>query len=233
MDNSVTVMPNPMLSDRFVRAVEFASVVHATQVRKGTCIPYLAHLLAVASLVIEHGADEDTAIAALLHDAPEDRGGLPMLEQVRLRFGEKVAKIVEGCSDTFDHPKPDYPERKTTYVEHLAGDASIETCLVCAADKLHNARAILHDLRGSKESLNFWTRFSGSPPGIGWYFGRVERALNTRLANHDGLELVAELSHALKSIATLRDCDAFCTGLEIGRAGEPFLSGAAAEGGRS
>ncbi len=233
MENSVTVMPNPMLSDRFVRAVEYASVVHATQVRKGTCIPYLAHLLAVASLVIEHGADEDTAIAALLHDAPEDRGGRPMLEQVRLRFGEKVANIVDGCSDTYERVKPAYGMRKTAYVEHLAGDASIETCLVCAADKLHNARAILHDLRAAKQTLDFWARFSGSPLGIGWYFGRVEHALNTRLVDHDGLELVAELSHDLNSIATLPGCDAFDTGLESGRAGEPFPSGAEAESGRS
>ena len=100
MGNPVTVMPNPMLSHRFVRAIEFASVVHATQVRKGTRIPYLSHLLAVASLVIEHGADEDTAIAALLHDAAEDCGGRPMLEQIRARFGQPVALIVEGCTDT-------------------------------------------------------------------------------------------------------------------------------------
>jgi (p)ppGpp synthase/HD superfamily hydrolase len=79
-----------------------------------------------------------------------------MLEQVRLRFGEVVAKIVAVCSDTFGHPKPDYPKRKATYVEHLASDASIETCLVCAADKLHNARAILHDLRATKQPLDFW-----------------------------------------------------------------------------
>jgi hypothetical protein len=229
MENSVTVMPNPMLSDRFVRAIEFASVVHATQVRKGTCIPYLAHLLAVASLVIEHGGDEDTTIAALLHDAPEDRGGRTMLAQVCLRFGEAVAKIVEGCSDTFDEPKPHYAERKTAYVEHLARDASLETCLVSAADKLHNARAILHDLRAATAPLNFWTRFSDSPLGIGWYFGRVEHALNTRLAGHDGRELVAELSHTLNSIATLPGCDAFYTGLESGRAGEPLPNRAGPE----
>lgn len=229
----MTAMPNPMLTDRFVRAVEFASVVHATQVRKGTCIPYLSHLLAVSSLVIEHGADEDTAIAALLHDAPEDRGGRPMLAQVRLRFGDTVAKIVEGCSDSFDEPKPHYGERKTAYVEHLAGDASLETCLVSAADKLHNARAILHDLRAAPPPPNFWTRFSGSPLGIGWYFGRVEHALNARLAGHDARELVAELSHTLNSIATLPGCDTFYTGLEIGRAGEPFPDRADPERDRS
>ena len=147
----MTVMPSPMLTDRFSRAFEFASVVHATQVRKGTRIPYLSHLLAVASLVIEHGADEDTAIAALLHDAPEDRGGKPMLEQIRARFGERVADTVHGCTDSFERQKGPYAERKTRYVEHLAGDASEETCLVSAADKLHNARSILHDLRAAKK----------------------------------------------------------------------------------
>ena len=179
----MTVMPSPMLTDRFSRAFEFASVVHATQVRKGTRIPYLSHLLAVASLVIEHGADEDTAIAALLHDAAEDRGGKPMLEQIRARFGERVADTVHGCTDSFEKQKGPYAERKTRYVEHLAGDASEETCLVSAADKLHNARSILHDLRAAKnDAPAFWTRFGSTPAQSGWYYGRVETALERRLA---------------------------------------------------
>lgn len=224
----MTVMPNPMLSDRFVRAVEFADVVHATQVRKGTCIPYLAHLLAVASLVIEHGGDEDTAIAALLHDAPEDRGGRPMLEQVRLRFGEKVADIVDGCSDTFEKKKPPYGKRKTAYVERLAGERT-ETCLVSAADKLHNARAILHDLRAVEEPIDFWARFSAKPAGIGWYFGRVERALTLQLSNHDGQQIVIEIGHTLDAIAELPGGEAFALGVRSGRAGEPFPADAAAK----
>jgi hypothetical protein len=216
----MTVMPSPMLTDRFSRAFEFASVVHATQVRKGTRIPYLSHLLAVASLVIEHGADEDTAIAALLHDAPEDRGGKPMLEQIRARFGKRVADTVHGCTDTFEKKKGPYAERKTRYVEHLAGDASEATCLVSAADKLHNARSILHDLRAAKDVPGFWTRFGSTPAQSGWYYGRVEVALARRLAGHDGREMVTEIHRALDGIAETDGCASFASGLTLGRAGE-------------
>lgn len=223
------VMPNPMLTDRFARAIEFANVVHTTQVRKGTCIPYVSHLLAVASLVIEHGGSEDTVIAALLHDAAEDRGGHPMLAQVRLRFGDAVADVVEGCSDTFEEPKPHYGKRKTDYVEHLAAMASLEMCLVSAADKLHNARAILHDLRAARDdAAGFWRRFSGSPEGIGWYYGRVELALAGRLAEHDGREMVVEMSHTLDAIAALPGCEVFAKGLQRGRVGGPYVEGARA-----
>jgi len=216
----MAMMPNPMLTDRFSRALDFAIVIHATQVRKGTCIPYVAHLLAVASLAIEHGADEDTAIAALLHDAPEDRGGLPMLAQIRARFGNDVAAIVEGCSDSFDEDKAPYAMRKTNYVLHLAGDASLETCLVSASDKLHNARAILHDLRATTDVRAFWSRFNSTPILIGWYYGRVEQALTARLAGHDGREIVQEMARALDAIAALPRCDGFASGLALGRSGK-------------
>lgn len=215
----MTMMPNPILADRFSHALKFAAVVHATQVRKGTCIPYVAHLLAVASLAIEHGADEDTAIAALLHDAPEDSGGLPMLAQIRARFGDNVANIVEGCSDSFTQDKAPYAMRKTGYVAHLAGDASLETCLVSASDKLHNARAILHDLRATADVPAFWSRFNSTPCQIGWYYGRVELTLTGRLSGHDGREIVLEMRHALDAIAALPGCDGFAWGLNLGRAG--------------
>src|SRR5258706_6707442 len=103
------------LTDRFVQALAFANTVHATQTRKGTAVPYVAHAVGVASLVIEHGADEDTAIAALLHDAPEDQGGYAMLAQIKARVGDRVARIVEGCTDTFEDPKPDWCKRKERY----------------------------------------------------------------------------------------------------------------------
>lgn len=212
-------IPRPLLTNRFTEAIDFALVAHCAQVRKGTRIPYLSHLLAVASLVIEHDGDEDAAIAAVLHDAPEDQGGYAMVEQIRARFGDNVAKIVEACTDTFDSPKPDWPPRKTKYVEHLATDASPGACLVSAADKLHNARAILHDLRAADDHATFWKRFGSSPTQIGWYYGRLERALDGRLAALDGREMVMELTHALDAIAALPGCEAFGAGLAVGRGG--------------
>ena len=212
-------IPRPLLTNRFTDAIDFALVAHCAQVRKGTRIPYLSHLLAVASLVIEHDGDEDAAIAAVLHDAPEDQGGLAMVEQIRARFGTGVADIVVACTDTFESPKPAWPPRKTKYVEHLAADASPGACLVSAADKLHNARAILHDLRASDDHPSFWARFGSPPKQIGWYYGRLERALEGRLAAHDGREMVMELTHALDAIAALPGCEAFGAGLALGRGG--------------
>jgi hypothetical protein len=210
-------IPRPLLTNRFTEAIDFALVAHCAQVRKGTRIPYLSHLLAVASLVIEHDGDEDVAIAAVLHDAPEDQGGRRMLEQIRARFGDGVAKIVEECTDTFDQPKPEWAPRKTKYVEHLATDASLGACLVSAADKLHNARAILHDLRAIDDHAAFWRRFSSPPKHSGWYYGRLERVLGARLATHDGREMVMELAHALDAIAAIPGCEAFGQGLKLGR----------------
>jgi hypothetical protein len=207
------------LTNRFTDAIDFALVAHCAQVRKGTRIPYLSHLLAVASLVIEHDGDEDAAIAAVLHDAPEDQGGHAMVAQIRARFGDTVAAIVVACTDTFESPKPEWPPRKTKYVEHLASDAGLGACLVSAADKLHNARAILHDLRATRDHAAFWKRFSSPPKQSGWYYGRLEQALGERLATHDGREMVVELRHALDAIAALPGCGAFGEGLAIGRDG--------------
>ena len=113
--------------------------------RKGSQTPYIAHPLGVASLVLEDGGDEDEAIAALLHDAPEDQGGLETLEQIRIRFGERVASIVDGCTDTYETPKPPWRRRKDDYLAHLP-TASPSVWRVSLADKLHNARTILVDL---------------------------------------------------------------------------------------
>lgn len=199
----MSAIPSPVLTDRYTCAFDFASVVHSPQVRKGTCIPYISHLLGVASLVIEHGADEDTAIAALLHDAVEDGGGPPMLAQVRARFGERVARIVMGCTDAVETPKPPWLKRKQEYLQHLATDASLESCMVSAADKLHNARALLHDLRAIRNTEEVWSRFSAREEFLGWYYGGVESKLETRLATHDAREMVEELRHALDAIGRL------------------------------
>ncbi len=159
-----------MLSSRFEAALGYATRLHATQQRKGTTIPMVAHLLAVAALALEHGADEDEAIAALLHDAAEDQGGAATLAQIRSRFGVRIADIVEGCSDTLVLPKPPWQERKESYLRHLRL-ASQSVLLVSACDKLHNARAILSDYRAVGESL--WSRFNGGRRGTLWYYRAV------------------------------------------------------------
>jgi (p)ppGpp synthase/HD superfamily hydrolase len=155
------------LSERFEQAFRYAFELHRRQLRKGSRTPYLAHLMGVAALVIEDGGSEDEAIAALLHDAPEDQGGLLVLEQIRQRFGDHVAEIVDGCTDTYETPKPPWRARKQRYLEHLRR-AKPEVQRVSLADKLHNARSILSDLRGSGDGL--WTRFNGGKEGTLWYY---------------------------------------------------------------
>ena len=140
--------PDKRSGQRFIAAVEEASRYHAGQLRKGTEVPYLAHLLSVAALVLEDGGSEDEAIAALLHDAVEDAGGRRTLEAIRERFGDEVAMIVMACSDTDATPKPPWRARKESYLAHLADETTPASVLrVSLADKLHNARAILSDYR--------------------------------------------------------------------------------------
>lgn len=161
-------MPDVVLTNRFDTALLYASQVHGGQKRKATKIPYIAHLLGVTALVLEDGGDEDQAIAALLHDAVEDQGGRPRLDDIRARFGEVVAKIVEGCTDAETIPKPEWVERKRRYVKHLR-HAPADVCRVslALADKLHNARAILIDFRQDRGAL--WPRFNGGKGGTLWY----------------------------------------------------------------
>jgi (p)ppGpp synthase/HD superfamily hydrolase len=149
-----------LLTDRFVKALEYGAELHRKQTRKGTRIPYVAHLLGVAGIVLEAGGNEDEAIAALLHDAVEDQGGLKTLKEIRKRFGSRVAKIVREGSDSESedpHDKPSWHERKRAYLRHLAV-ASKGAVLVSIADKLHNARAILADYRIHRDNL--WKRFN-------------------------------------------------------------------------
>jgi len=156
-----------ILSDRFNDALEYAFELHRTQFRKGSKTPYIAHLLAVAALVIETGGNEDEAIAGLLHDAPEDQGGAATLSQIQALFGDKVAAIVDGCTDTYENPKPPWRERKERYLDHLAG-VSEQVRRVSLADKLHNSAAILRDYQQLGEAI--WDRFSGGKDGTLWYY---------------------------------------------------------------
>ena len=185
--------PAVKLGPRFLGAFLFAAEKHAGQTRKASTIPYIAHLMGVASLVLEFGGDEDMAIAALLHDVVEDCGGKPMLKEVRRRFGSRVAKIVEGCTDSDTDPKPPWRERKETYIRHLK-TADAETRLVSAADKLNNVRSILSDHREVGESV--WSRFQGGRDGTLWYY----RALLDEFLRGKPNRLIRELELAIREL---------------------------------
>lgn len=165
----------PLLSPKFALALQFANEIHGAQLRKGVGAPYISHLMAVSALVLEHGGNETEAIAALLHDAAEDCGGRPMLETVRVMFGDAVAEIVEACTDTMEEPKPAWRPRKEAYVAHLAG-ASPSIKLVAGCDKLHNLQTTLRDLRAGQPA-NYWSRFTAGADSQTWYYGECGKAL--------------------------------------------------------
>jgi GTP pyrophosphokinase len=180
-----------------VEALGLATRVHAGQVRKGTSVPYVSHVLGVCALVLEDGGDEDEAVAALLHDAVEDGGGRTVLEEIRGRFGERVARIVWACSDTDETPKPAWKERKTRYVAHVR-EAGPDARRVSCADKLHNARSILRDYRAVGERL--WDRFSAGGDEQLWYY----RALVEAFRQPDRSPLFDELERVVGELETER-----------------------------
>lgn len=184
------------LSDRFVQAFDYAATAHAGQRRKGKDLAYISHLMAVAALVLEAGGDEETAIAALLHDVVEDQGGQPRLRDVEEKFGKRVAQIVWDCTDADTIPKPPWKERKEKYLAHL-GNVLPESRLVSAADKLHNAREILADYREEGEGV--WARFNGGREGTLWYY----RALADKLGSFDSNRLVRELNRVVTELERL------------------------------
>ena len=181
------------LGPRFDDALVFASDLHREQRRKSTDVPYVSHLLGVASLVLEDGGSEDEAIAALLHDAVEDQGGAPTLERVRQRFGDEVARIVAACSDTDQDPKPPWRARKEAYLAHLE-EADESVLRVSLADKLHNARAIARDLRTHGEPV--WQRFSAGHEEQLWYY----RALLDVFQRRSRSPMVHELAAMLRQL---------------------------------
>lgn len=181
------------LTERFIEAVRYAADVHQDQARRGTDIPYMSHLLGVASIVLEDGGDEDAAIAALLHDAAEDQGGRARLDDIRARFGDKVAHIVEDCTDSWSREKEPWKTRKDRYVEH-ARTIDAETLRVSAADKVHNTYAILRDLRTHGEAV--WKRFKASPDDIISYYDRLVRSFRQA----GGGPLVDELERIVRGI---------------------------------
>ena len=182
--------------EKFEEALVYAARLHKDQTRKGNGIPYVTHLLAVAAIVGENGGTEEEVIAALLHDAPEDHGGKERLAEVRERFGEGVAGIVAGCTDTYEEPKPAWRPRKEAYVAHVA-TAPPSVRLVSAADKLHNARSVLADLRLLGDEL--WARFTGGREGTLWYY----RALADAYAAAGTNAVVEELGRVVRRIESL------------------------------
>jgi|HubBroStandDraft_1064217.scaffolds.fasta_scaffold00867_10 (p)ppGpp synthase/HD superfamily hydrolase len=187
----------PHLGPRLQRAFRYAAEKHVGQTRKQSAVPYLSHLMAVASLVLEAGGDEDMAIAALLHDVVEDCGGVPRLREIRKQFGRRVANIVKGCTDTFVEPKPDWGERKKGYLREVT-HADAETRLVSASDKLHNVRTILADYRQYGDAI--WTRFTGKKEGTLWYYRALSDEYQRRNPNRNTRELeiaVTELERAV------------------------------------
>ena len=192
-----------MVGSDFVRAVELASRWHGKQKRKATKIPYIAHLLGVASLVLEAGGDEKLAIAAMLHDAIEDQPEFASFDVIREEFGSRVARIVTECTDGrpgMKRDKRNWEARKRAYLGKLDRKASRDARLVSCADKLHNARAILLDLR--REGPKLWNRFNVKDPAKQlWYYGRLADVFTRRI--HSPKWLPEELERTVLEIAAL------------------------------
>ncbi|HEY6890223.1 MAG TPA: HD domain-containing protein [Solirubrobacter sp.] len=200
-----TYTDRPLLGDNFDRALLLATAHHRNQLRKGTEVPYVAHLLGVTSLVLEMGGSETEAIGALLHDAVEDGGGPPMLERIRTEFGEDAARIVAANSDSDAEPKPPWYRRKRAYLDAIAHKQPDEL-RVSLADKLHNARAILLDYRTYGEGL--WDRFkTGEGDSIRWYYRSLDEAFAARRDDLGVLALPAleELGRTVAEIDRLAD----------------------------
>jgi (p)ppGpp synthase/HD superfamily hydrolase len=191
------------LSTRFDHALLFSAQVHRNQDRKKSGIPYLSHLLGVASLVLDYGGDEEMAIAALLHDAVEDHGGRPMLKVIEQIFGPRVAKVVDGCTDSYaEDPKKKEPweRRKFRYLRRIR-DEDVETRLVSAADKLYNVRAVLRDMRYDGDSV--FARFSVPKVKVIWYYRSLVKAYRAAGVTHRLKPLFDDLDRAVTELEHL------------------------------
>ena len=188
----------PLLTNRFVEALGYAAELHLHQRRKGKGQPYVGHLLGVAAIVIHHGGGEDEVIAALLHDAVEDQGGLPRLDEIRKKFGERVARIVDGCTDSYEASgeKREWGERKRAYIEKIAYEPQ-DVRLVSAADKLANAREILADFRLEGDAV--FGRFQGRKQGTLWYYRTLVNVFRKAGSN----ALIDELDRVVTELESL------------------------------
>jgi (p)ppGpp synthase/HD superfamily hydrolase len=196
------------LTPRFTQAIDYVRQIHVGT-RKATNVPYMAHLLGVASLVMGETGDvpvtEDMVIAALLHDAVEDEGGLPRLRDIEEKFGKQVANIVNGCTDSFESnpdKKQDWEQRKASYINRLREkpNESEGTLLVSAADKLYNARAILEDYR--RVGAEVWTRFKRGRDQQLWYFEELLKIYEARCPNW---RVIKELKRVVAELAKISE----------------------------
>jgi (p)ppGpp synthase/HD superfamily hydrolase len=191
--------PDPVLGERMVRAMDYAVELHANQARKATRTPYAAHLLAVCSLVLEDGGTENEAIAALLHDGPEDQGGQAVLDEIERRFGADVAGMVDALSDTLDDPKPPWRERKEAYLARQREEAE-SVLRISLADKLHNLRSIATD------GDDVWRRFSADKPEQAWYYRSLLGVFEERLPRSRNLPAFRQLvGEVFADVSPLRE----------------------------
>jgi (p)ppGpp synthase/HD superfamily hydrolase len=189
----------PKLTQRFEKALVYATRLHAQQVRKANGVPYISHLLSVTALVLEDGGDEDEAIAALLHDAVEDQGGAATRAEILKLFGERVVAIVDGCTECDTLPKPPWRERKERYLEQLRqGSPSVRR--VALADKLHNARSVLKDYRQQGDAM--WSAFTKGKEGTLWFYRSVlslYRETHSSAMVEELARVIGELEQLLES----------------------------------
>ncbi|HZD33434.1 MAG TPA: HD domain-containing protein [Candidatus Angelobacter sp.] len=191
------------LTVRFDHAMLFAAQVHRHQDRKKTGIPYLSHLLGVAAIVLDYGGDEDMGIAALLHDAAEDHGGRAMLKAIEQMFGARVAKIVDGCTDSYgdeSRAKPKWYPRKLRYL-HRVRREDAETRFVSAADKLYNTRAVLRDVRQYGDSI--FGRFAAPKAKVLWYYRSLVREYRAAGVTHQLKQLLDDLDRVVTELEHL------------------------------
>ena len=198
MSPGKSTLEKAVLTNRFVEALGYAAELHLHQRRKGKGQPYIGHLLGVAAIVIHHGGGEDEVIAALLHDAVEDQGGLPRLGEIREKFGERVAHIVDGCTDSYEAAgqKHEWGERKRAYIAKVAQESE-DVRLVSAADKLANAREILSDYRVEGDAV--FQRFQGRKEGTLWYY----RTLVDVFRKAGATPLIDELDRVVTELESL------------------------------
>ena len=192
----------PVVGKRFRDALVWAAELHEDQNRKGGTVPYVAHLLGVVSIVLEHGGSEDTAIAALLHDALEDQAHKMSEGEIRARFGEAVERMVVECSDGTPEEQQDRSHdrwfaRKKKYIADIAGKSE-GALMVSMADKLHNVRSMLEDYRAQGESL--WERFTTGREGNLWYYGAMVDAYEKRVGR---TRLWGELARTVSELRNL------------------------------
>lgn len=189
-----------LLTPRFEQALVYATIIHAGQMRKGSDVPYISHLMAVTSIALEHGATEDEAIAALLHDAVEDAGGKERANDIRLRFGDTVADLVISCTDTMMERRPEYNNRRAAYVGSIQ-HKSAASILISAADKLHNSRSILRDYREVGDRV--WNRFHHSKESTLWYYRALADAFMAAPNNYRCKSLIEEINRVVTQIEQL------------------------------